>query len=173
MDRSRGWSGSARSDDVPRPCVGLSNDTLARSIDVEPACAWGEESWIVQLNSQSRFFVGSIISSHLGEPLAWWTVTSSPGRSYAQYISSICSNRGLGSQFRNRAGSQDSIRATRSRQSTLQPPWSPTLSLSHQRDSGPFSQHLCVSSDAQSSTKSSLSTGPSHALVFSDSKRVG
>src|SRR6266568_1971181 len=114
MDRTRCWSGFAQSDDVSRSCLGLSNNTLAGSINLEPAGGRREESWIVQLNSQSRFFVGSIISSQLGEPLAWWTVTSSPGRSYAQYISSLCSNRGFGSQFLSLASSRDFVRATRS-----------------------------------------------------------
>src|SRR5713226_9161269 len=115
MDRSPGWSGFARSDNVSRPCLGLSNNTLTGSIDVEPAGGGREESWIVQLNSYSRLFVGSIISSELGEPLTWWTVTSSPGRSYAQYVSSICSNRGFGSQFLSLASSRDFVRARRSR----------------------------------------------------------
>ncbi len=81
MDRSRCWSGSARSDNVSLPCVGLSNNTLTGSIDVEPAGGGREESWIVQLNSYSRLSVSIIISRQLGEPLTGWTVTSSPGRS--------------------------------------------------------------------------------------------
>src|SRR5690348_14945998 len=48
-----------------------------------------------------------------------------------------------------------------------------TLSLAHQRDRRSFSQQLCLSSNAQSSSKLSSSTGPLYQLVLPHPQRIG
>ncbi len=98
--------------------------------------------------------------------------TSSSRCCHAQNISYSCCKSGLGSESLPDVFPPDFVYAGRSRSSSEQSPGSSALSLSHQRDGG-LGQHLCVSSDAQSSTKSSPSTGSSYQPVPSDPKRVG